>query len=163
MSEQLDRHEPRILQPHEAAMEAIAHAREAAALTQTAVDHLLELAGRQDQPAEMRTFRIPAQQDNANPVADRHRNAYKSIGLWVPAAGAAGGNLNPNGAGVFIGTGGNSARTGNNVPFVPAGGAAVLPLSDIAIEFGADPAVLAGSFVVCFAFFYPAVQALYVR
>jgi hypothetical protein len=156
------RPQPSTLHPNDAALQAIADAREAALFTQTAVDHLLQIAERQDRPAEMRRIRIP-DASGSNPTNDRHRNAYKSLGIWVPAAGVAGGNLNPNGVGVYVGTGGNSARTGNDVPFVPPGGAVVLPISDIDVELGADPTVLLASFVVCFAFFYDSVQELYVR
>lgn len=157
-----DRPLPTSLHPNDAAMHAIAEARAAAVASQTAADRLLEIAARQDETAELRTFQIP-DAAGMNPVNDRHRNAYKSLGLWVPAAAAAGGNLNPNGVGIFIGTAGNSAKTGNKVPFVPPGGAVVLPISDIDVEFGADPAVLLASFVVFFAFFYTSVQELYVK
>lgn len=124
------RPQPHALAPNEAAMYAIAEAREAAIASQTAVDRLLEFAVRQDAPPELRVITLSA----AEPTeTDRSRWRSRGIGIfnWSPAT-------------VYLGIGGVSPRASSSAVSVPASSMLILPADQQELELGVDPADVAG-------------------
>jgi hypothetical protein len=150
MTDQLTREIPHDITPQRAALEAIAHTREAALFMHSAAEKLLEISEAQNTPPEYRAVLLSA----AAPVAtDRSKWEAKSIAV-----------LNPTSIRIYIGVGGNSASAAGRSPSVPPNTLMVLPIRDYDVELGVDPAdqgALAAGTAVVFLFRYQSVQAAY--
>lgn len=112
----------------------------------TRLEHLLSL---ENEPPEMRTVAINDANNGVYQVIDKAAWPAKSIGI-----------LNPGTAPVFIGIGGNSARTTSRAPTCPGASALVLPVGAQDLELGCDPAVLGALTAVVYVFRYVTVQRL---
>jgi len=143
---------PNTVTPRDAALEAVAHAREAALFTQQCVERLEDLAARQDTPADFSVVTL-----TATKLVDprRAKSAFKSVGLF-----------NPTGAIVYLGIDGSATAAAAAIS-VPAESALVLPISVTDVEVGVDPAdatsvaVLAAGDVTVTLLRYRAVQPFF--
>lgn len=108
-----------------------------------------EYFGRVDQPASMRTLRLTA----SVPIQrDRSGSASKSVGI-----------LNPTTTAIYVGIGGVQAKPNNEAITVAASSLLVLPVEELDLDLGADPAALAAGDAVIYVFRFAAVQPLYFR
>lgn len=116
---------PVSVHPRDAALEAVAHAREAALFTQQCVERLEDLATRQDTPARKSILTLTA----ATPVkASRARSASKSIGIF-----------NAEALTIYVGLDGSARQAADGIA-VPPKSALVLPIATTDIEVGVDAA-----------------------
>jgi hypothetical protein len=137
------RPQPTMLRPNDAALNAIAEAREAALLARTATEHLLEIAERADQPAHVVTVRLTA----TKLVDTTARQRGRSIGVY-----------NPTSARIYLGIGGQSANAAGGSPSCPPNSLLVLPVTVDTIEVGVDAADVAAGDAVVLLLFFPSVQ-----
>jgi hypothetical protein len=137
---------PTTLHPNDAALNAIAEARLAAELAQTATEQLLDVARRSDFPARLEVVTL-----TATASVKHARGEGRSIGV-----------LNPTAVRVFLGVGGATASVGGRSPSCPPESALVLPIHVDTPEIAADPADLAAGDLTVYVFLFQTVQALYV-
>lgn len=151
MSDQFDqaRPQPTMLTPVQAAHEALAHTRAATQETLLAVDRLERMIRDGRTPPEMRTIHINPGNNGRYTTLDQARWEAKSIGV-----------LNVGPTPVFIGIGGVSATANSGAPQCPAQAALTLPVLAQDLEFGCDPAVLAGNTATIYVFRFLTLQPL---
>jgi hypothetical protein len=143
------RAQPKIIPPNQAALEAIAHTREAAIAARQATDRLLEITELSQTPPELRTIIINPGNSGNYVTLDQSRFEAKSIGIF-----------NPTNVIVYLGIGGISATPTSRALSCPPQSLLVLPLAVRNLELGCDPAVLLGSTAVVHVFRYLTVQQL---
>jgi hypothetical protein len=143
------RAQPQIIPPQQAALEAIAHTREAAIAARQATDRLLEIAELQQTPPELRTIVINPGNNGQYVTLDKSRFEAKSIGI-----------VNPTGVVIYLGVGGVTATPGSRAISIPAQSVRVLPVAVRDLELGADPTQLLASTAIVFLFRYLTVQPL---
>lgn len=143
------REQPKIIPPAQAALEAIAHTREAAIAARQATDRLLEIAQLGQTPPELRPIVINPGNSGNYTTLDQSRWEAKSIGIY-----------NPTNFIVYLGIGGVSATPGSRAISCPAQSAVVLPVAIRNLELGCDPAALLTLTAVVYVFRYLTVQPL---
>jgi hypothetical protein len=143
------RAQPKIIPPNQAALEAIAHTREAAIAARQATDRLLELAELSQTPPELRTILINPNNSGNYVTLDQSRFEAKSIGIF-----------NPTNFIIYLGIGGVSATPNSRAISCPAQTALVLPVATRNLELGCDPAALLALTAVVYVFRYLTVQPL---
>jgi len=141
--------QPKIITPNQAALEAVAQAREHALFTRQAVDKLLSIADRQDTPPELRAIVINPGNNGQYVVQDKSRWEAKSIAV-----------LNPTAFPVYLGIGGVQATSTSRAPAVPPTSVLTLPVRVYDLELGCDPTVLLANSAVIYLFRYTSVQPL---
>ncbi len=144
--------QPTVVSPNVAALEAIAHTREAALFTRQATDRLLEIAQLQQTPPELRTIVINPGNSGQYVTTDACRFQAKSIGV-----------INPTTVGVFLGIAGVSATAAARSIAVAPQSMLTLPIAVEDLELGCDPAVLLAGTAVVFLLRFLAVQPLNVQ
>lgn len=138
---------PRTISPNDAALHAIAEAREAALHAQTACERLLELALLADTPPEWHPITLTS----TEPIKTSHRyGRAKSFGIF-----------NPSTANIYAGIGGITPRAASGAPSVPPGAAIVFPAALQEIELGTDPASVAGGPVMFYLLRFQTVQPFF--
>lgn len=147
--DELARAQPKIIPPQQAALEAIAHTREAAIAARQATDMLLEIARLQQTPPEMLTIVINPGNNGQYVTLDQSRWQAKSIGI-----------VNPNAAAVYLGVGGVTASPTSRAISCSPQGFLVLPIATRNLELGCDPAVLLAGTAVVYLFRFLTVQPM---
>lgn len=141
---------PLVLPPEpKTVAEAVNSMHAAAASMENTLRRLERLIALEGEPPEMRTVVINEGNTGVYQVIDKAAWPAKSIGI-----------LNPGSAAVYIGIGGNSARTTSRAPTCPGASAMVLPVGAQDLELGCDPAVLGANTAVVYVFRYVTVQRL---
>lgn len=143
------RKQPQFIPPAQAALEALAHTREAAIFMRQATDKLLDIAQLGQQPPEMRTIVINPGNNGRYTTLDQSPWQAKSIGVY-----------NPGSAAVYLGIGGVSATPTSRAISCPGQAAVVLPVLAADLELGCDPTVLGNATAVVYLFRYLTVQPL---
>jgi hypothetical protein len=143
------REQPKIISPNQAALEAIAHTREAAIAARQATDRLLEIAHLQQTPPELRTIVINPGNNGVYVTTDKSRFEAKSIGI-----------INPTNFIIYLGIGGVSATPNSRAISCPAQTSLVLPVAIRDLELGCDPAALLTVTAVVYVFRFLTVQPL---
>lgn len=138
-----------VIPPTQAAIEALAHTREAAIAARQSTDMLLEITLLQQTPPELRTIVINPGNNGQYVVTDRSRFQAQSIGVY-----------NPGPVPVFLGIGGVSATPASRAPSCPPTAAIVLPVLVEDLELGCDPNLLGAETAVVYVLRYLTVQPL---